>query len=205
MVGVVTSDAIDWLTVLDELRAIAQTGLHYATDPYDRERYTRLMDLTVRGYAAALDVPPVEVRARLAADLGYVSAKVGADAGIFDADGRILLVHRSDTDNWGLVSGWVDPGETPADTVVREVHEEVGLTVTARTLVDVIGRPAGTEHGPHAVVSVLYLCEVAPGPVTISHESFAAEYRHPEDVDDWHANHRLLAEMARDAWRARSA
>jgi ADP-ribose pyrophosphatase YjhB (NUDIX family) len=193
------------LTVLDELRAIAQTGLHYATDPYDRERYTRLMDLTERGYAEALDLPPEAVRARLAADLGYVSAKVGADAGIFDAEGRILLVHRSDTDNWGLVSGWVDPGETPAHTVVREVQEEVGLEVTAHALVDVIGRPAGTTFGPHAVVSVLYLCTVAPGPVTISHEAFTAEYRHPEDVEEWHANHRLLADMARDAWGARRA
>ena len=81
-------DRIDWLTVLDEVRAIAQTGLHYATDPYDRERCTRLLDLATRGYAEALDLPEPEVRARLARDLGYVSAKVGADAAIFDDEGR---------------------------------------------------------------------------------------------------------------------
>jgi 8-oxo-dGTP pyrophosphatase MutT (NUDIX family) len=198
-------DRIDWLTVLDEVRAIAQTGLHYATDPYDRERCTRLLDLATRGYAEALDLPEPEVRARLARDLGYVSAKVGADAAIFDDDGRVLLVHRADDLRWGLISGWVDPGETPTLTVVREVREEVGLDVTAYELVDVVGRPAGTEFGPHAVVSVLYLCAVAPGEVTISHEAVAAAYRHVEDVDEWHANHELLAGMARDAWRDRRA
>lgn len=191
------------MTLLDELRAIAQTGLHYATDPYDRERCTRLLELATAGYAEALDLPEPEVRERLAKDLGYVSAKVGADAAIFDADGRLLMVHRADDHKWGMISGWVDPGETPATTVVREVQEEVGLTVTAFELVDAIGRPAGTEFGPHAVVSVIYACEVAPGPITISHESLAAEYREIEAVDAWHANHEALAHLARDAWRAR--
>ena len=146
-----------------------------------------------------------EVRERLARDLGYVSAKVGTDAAIFDADDRILLVHRADDHRWGLVSGWVDPGETPATTVVREVEEEVGLTVTGFTLVDAVGRRAGTEYGPHAVVSIVYLCTVAPGSIVISHESLAAEYREIESVTDWHANHESLAYLARDAWRARRA
>jgi ADP-ribose pyrophosphatase YjhB (NUDIX family) len=196
-------DAIDWLTVLDEVRAIAETGLHYATDPYDRERYTRLMDTVTRGYAAALDLPEPEVRARLARDVGYQSAKVGTDAAIFDAEGRLLLVHRSDTDNWGLIAGWVDPGESPHETATREVKEEVGLDVTGLELIDVIGRPASARYGPHAVVSVIYLCTVAPGPITISHEAVAAAYRHPEDVEEWHANHEQLARMARDHWRRR--
>jgi len=198
-----TLGSIDWLTVLDEVRAIAQTGLHYSTDPYDRERCTRLLDLVTRGYAEALDLPPPEVRTRLARDLGYVSAKVGADAAIFDEEGRILLVHRADDHRWGLISGWVDPGETPPDTLVREVREEVALEVTSFELVDVVGRPAGTDFGPHAVVSVLYHCEVAPGTVTISHEAVAADYRHPEDVAEWHANHEQLAHIAREHRRAR--
>ena len=92
---------IDRLTLLDELRAIAQTGLRYATDPYDRERCTRLLDLATRGYAEALDLPEPEVRERLARDLGYVSAKVGADAAIFDADGRMLVVLRTDDQRGG--------------------------------------------------------------------------------------------------------
>jgi 8-oxo-dGTP pyrophosphatase MutT (NUDIX family) len=191
------------LTLLDELRAIAQTGLHYSTDPYDRERCTRLLALATEGLSEALDLPEPEVRARLARDLGYVSAKVGADAAIFDDDGRMLMVLRADDERWGFISGWVDPGETPTTTVVREVHEEVGLTVTDFELVDAVGRRAGTQYGPHAVVSIIYLCTVAPGPIVISHESLAAEYRELESVETWHANHESLAHLARAAWRAR--
>jgi ADP-ribose pyrophosphatase YjhB (NUDIX family) len=205
MVGALSSDGIDWLTVLDELQAIAKTGLAYSTDPYDRERCNRLLDLATRGYAASLSLPEPEVRARLARELGYVTAKVGADAAIFDESGRVLLVHRSDTLTWGLISGFVDPGETPTTTLVREVREEVGLTVSDYELIDVLGRPAGTEFGPHAVVSVLYLCAVTPGPVTISHEAVAAGFREIDDVVGWHANHERLARIAHAAWLARRA
>ena len=159
--------------------------------------------MATRGYSEALDLPEPEVRERLARDLGYVSAKVGTDAAIFDADDRILLVHRADDHRWGLVSGWVDPGESPANTVVREVKEEVGLDATIIELADAIGRPAANRSGPHALVAIVYLCTVAPGPIVISHESLAAEYREIKSVKDWHANHESLAYLARDAWRAR--
>ena len=142
------------------------------------------------------------MQARLARDLGYVTAKVGADAAIFDADDRVLLVHRADDEAWGLISGWVDVGETPATTVVREVREEVGLDATIVALVDALGRPAGTEYGTHAVVSVVYLCTVAPGEITISHESLAAAYRAIDDVEVWHANHEHLAHLALAAHHA---
>lgn len=125
-----------------------------------------------------------------------MSAKVGADAAIFDAEDRVLLVHRTDDHAWGLISGWVDPGETPATTIVREVREEVGLDATIVGLVDALGRPAGTAYGPHAVVSVVYLCVVGPGEITISHESIDARYRHIDDVEIWHANHEALARIA---------
>ena len=145
------------------------------------------------------------MRARLAQDLGYVSAKVGADAAIFDANERVLLVHRADDKKWGLISGWVDPGESPALTAIREVKEEVGLDATIVELVDAIGRPAMNRGGPHALVSVVYLCTVAPGDIVISHESIAAGYLAIDDIPaaEWHANHESLARIARDAWRAR--
>jgi ADP-ribose pyrophosphatase YjhB (NUDIX family) len=195
---------IDVLELLDGVRAIARTGLAYATDPYDRERYTKLLEFAERGYAESLDIPADDVRALLARDVGYVTTKVGADAAIFDSEDRILLVHRSDDDRWGLVSGWVDTGETPAGTVVREVMEEVGLTATIDALVDVIGHPADAEFGPHGSVAVLYLVSVAPGEITISHEATEARYCTIDEIDEWHKDHEQLARRALAAHRARA-
>jgi 8-oxo-dGTP pyrophosphatase MutT (NUDIX family) len=184
---------MDLLHLLDELQSVARTGLVYATDPYDRERYTRLLDLAVEGYSEALSLPEPEVRARLARDLGYVTAKVGAEAAIFDDDDRILLIQRSDDHCWGLVSGYVDAGESPAETIVREVAEEIGLDATILGLVDVFGRRASVMNGPHGTVGVLYLCSVAPGEPRISHEVLDARYWDIDAVDPWHKNHQDYA------------
>jgi ADP-ribose pyrophosphatase YjhB (NUDIX family) len=187
---------IDRLSLLDELQAIARTGLAYAENPYDIERYEHLLDLAVRGYESALDLPGSEIRERLARDLGYVTTKVGADAAIFDADERILLVQRADDASWGLVAGWVEPGEDPAATVVREVREEVGLDVTEVELVAAVGRAASAEYGPHGAVALVFLCTVGPGEPVPNHESLQVAYRRIEEVDPWHKNHDRLAELA---------
>jgi hypothetical protein len=86
---------MDILPLLDELQIIARNGLNYAQNPYDRERYERLMELTARYYGEALDLPPADVRERLSKELGYVTPKVGADAAIFNNVGEILLVLRA--------------------------------------------------------------------------------------------------------------
>ena len=48
---------------------------------------------------------------------------------------RVALV-RNDRDEWELPGGRLEPGETPEECVVREVHEELGITVVADQLVD---------------------------------------------------------------------
>ena len=47
---------------------------------------------------------------------------------------RILLVQRSDSGRWSLPAGIVEPGEQPADTIVREVLEETCVRVRAERL-----------------------------------------------------------------------
>jgi 8-oxo-dGTP diphosphatase len=55
---------------------------------------------------------------------------------------RILLGRKKRGFGQGKINGFggkVEPGETPVDTVLREVHEESGLVLSPDTL-----RPAGT-------------------------------------------------------------
>ena len=194
---------MDILPLLDELRTIARNGLTYSTNPYDRERYERLFALADRYYGQALDLPPEEARARLAAELGYITPKVGGEAAIFEDDGRILLVRRADDGRWCLPCGWVDPNETPAEAAVRELREETGLEGRVVELVDVFTRLPSAESGPHTMVAVVYLCEVTGGEPRISHESLDARYWRIEDVPAWHLTHEEYAKAARDRWRAR--
>ncbi len=193
---------MDIMPLLDELQTIARNGLFYATDPYDRERYERLMHLVTGYYGEAVDLPPVEVRRRFAAEVGYITPKVGADAAIFDEDGRILLTLRADDQRWCLPCGWVEPNEAPIDTVVRETKEETGLEVCPLALIDVFTRLPSVYGGVHTMIAVVYRCEITGGAMGLSHESLDVCYWFIDDVPVWHANHEEYARAAYAHWQA---
>src|SRR4051794_22309936 len=109
-----------WLTWAKELQVIGQTGLNYAQDGYDRERYERLREIAAEILAegAGLDLPAVQ---RLfAAETGHATPKLDVRGAVF-RDDRILLVRERVDGRWTLPGGWADPGESPAEATVREV------------------------------------------------------------------------------------
>jgi len=139
------------------------------------------------------------VRERFARDVGYVTAKVGVDAALFDENDRVLLVRRADDDKWGLVAGWVDGHEVPEEAILREIAEEVGLTARVEGLVGVFARPAGVNGNPHSVVSIVYLCAALGGRLRPQpHEVREIAWRAIDDVgaSDWHHHHEQLARAA---------
>jgi 8-oxo-dGTP pyrophosphatase MutT (NUDIX family) len=86
-----------------------------------------------------------------------------AAALIHDERGRLLLQEKSSGEGWGLPAGIVEPGESPADTVVREAREETGLVVRPLAIAGVFG---GREfrhvypNGDHVELTiVIYRCE----------------------------------------------
>ena len=63
----------------------------------------------------------------------------GVAAIIRDEAGRVLLQKRSDDGSWSLPAGAIDPGESPAQAVVREAYEETGLRVVPEKVAGVFG------------------------------------------------------------------
>ncbi len=198
----------DVFALLDEVQAVARSGLHFSDNPFDRERYTKLLTAAELGYVKHTTLGHAAVHDRFASDIGYVTAKVGADAAVFDERDRILLVRRVDDGKWGLVAGWVDPNESPARTVVRELAEEAGLQARVERLVGVFYRPAHAGELPHGTVSVVYLCSITGGRLRPQlHEVTEVAWRSVDDVagTEWHHHHGALARAARDAhWRMRA-
>src|SRR5258706_141045 len=72
-------------------------------------------------------------------------------------DTRVLLAHRRAIDWWNLPGGAVDPGETVAAGLRREVREETGLEVEVGQLVGVYSKPMKQE------VVLSFRCRVTGG------------------------------------------
>ncbi len=193
---------MDIFTLLDAMQAIARTGLFYTKDPYDQERYERLLGLACQTYSELLGPIPENIRVEFLKETGQITPKVGADAAIFNDTGEILLMERADGRGWCLPCGFVEANEKPSETVIREVREETGLEVEIQRLVGVFTRPPNAITGPHAVIAVVHLCKIIGGELRLSHEGKDLRYWPVEDMHNWHPNHDKYARAAYVMWKS---
>ena len=70
------------------------------------------------------------------------SIVVAVTAFVLDEAGRLLVIRRTDNDLYAVPGGAQEIGETISHTVVREVHEETGITVRVTGLIGVYSDPA---------------------------------------------------------------
>src|SRR2546430_7791471 len=110
---------------------------------------------------------------RLRAALGSELLVLPSVTGIgFDASDRILLVRQAEGGVWSAPGGAIDPEETPADAVVREVWEETGLHTRPLRLLGVYGGPTCLVTYPNGdrtiYVMTVFECEVLGGALRAS-------------------------------------
>lgn len=120
----------------------------------------------------------LRVRAALGSELLMLPSVTGI---VFDTRDRILLVRQADGDMWSTPGGSVDPDETPANAVVRELWEETGLYTAPVKILGVHGGPACavtyTNGDRTAYVATVFECEVRGGTLrTTSDETTDAAF-----------------------------
>ena len=83
-----------------------------------------------------------------------------AAVALLDADGRVLIAQRPGGKEmaglWEFPGGKVEAGERPEDTLVRELHEELGITVKEACLAPLTFASHSYE-GFHLLMP-LYIC-----------------------------------------------
>lgn len=168
--------------IAQRLQALAQTGLTYTRDVYDRERYEDLMGIAERLLTARFDLPVETLQNLHKVDTGYATPKTDVRAIILH-EGKLLMVQEADDEGWSLPGGWADIGDSPTEAVEREVREETGLEVKVSRLLGVWDR---NQHGhppyPWHVYKLIFLCETQGGELAVSHESLDVAYVDPDNL-----------------------
>ncbi|GAA1647520.1 NUDIX hydrolase [Actinoplanes couchii] len=109
----------------------------------------------------------------------------GVIAVVLDDHDRVLMVRRSDTGEWALTTGCLEPGEQPAAGAIREVEEETGLDVTVERVLSVEALDLSKAPNGDQVywMAIGVLCRVIGGEARVNDdESVEVGWFAPEDV-----------------------
>jgi ADP-ribose pyrophosphatase YjhB (NUDIX family) len=187
-----------WLKWAKQLAAISQNGLTYAENPYDIERYEKVREIAAQMMSARSDLDTQDLLAIFAREDGYATPKVDVRGVVF-RDGKILLVKERMDDRWTLPGGWADPGQSPSESVVREVLEESGYETRARRLLAVYDR---SKH-PHEplvlfhIYKLFFLCEIIGGSPKTSYETTAVDFFAEDEIPELSISRTLPSQIAR--------
>ncbi len=167
-------NVLDWAR---QVQAIANNGLVFTQDPFDRERYQKLQALVDSILAAELNLPLEDVQRFWRHDGAYATPKVDVRGAVFRTDDQVLLVRERADGKWSLPGGWVDVNDGPSEAVEREIAEESGYRTRAVKLAALFDR----QQHPHPpslvhIYKLFFLCELLDGTPTVSAETDAVDF-----------------------------
>lgn len=123
----------DYFAQYKRLLSIAEAGLYYGKDVYDKERYQEIKELALHLMSTVVDQDAAALTLLIEKNEGYPTPKVDVGA-LIQKDEKILLVEDSLTKEWSLPGGYAEIGLTPRENIKKEVLEETGLLVEVKEL-----------------------------------------------------------------------
>ena len=152
-----------WLEIAKKINSIAQTGLTFTKDKFDKERYEELLDLSmlILNNITAIDYSKLDFVFNR--DIGYQTPKVGVRAVVM-RDDKILLVKEKMDNKWSLPGGYADTGMLPSEIAANEVKEESGFDVKPTRILGLIDYNKHQKRPfPFDVYQLFMECEIIGG------------------------------------------
>lgn len=164
-----------FLTWTKDLQSIAQAGLYYGKDVFDRERYEKIREISAQMMSEISDLDVGKVKDLFCNEIGYQTPKIDTRSAIFKND-RILLV-REKNGTWSLPGGWCDYNVSVAENAVKETREESGFDVKVIRLIAVHDR---AKHNsplyPYGVCKMFFECSITGGEFKENSETTAVDF-----------------------------
>lgn len=186
-----------WLEWAKEIQFIAQAGIEYSPDPFDRERFERLREMAAEMMSAMTELPLAKVRDLFCNETGFQTPKLDSRAAII-REGKILLVQERDG-LWSMPGGWVDVDQTISTNLVKETREEAGLDVEVGRLVALheYSRRNCRRPFPYNIIKAFVLCEPIGEPHLVENpETSAVQWFAPDSLPPLHTGKQTEGQVA---------
>lgn len=157
---------------IKRIQALAETGLEFSQNSFDRERYEELHEISLQLLAQITDVPVEKIVPVILDKNGYKTPKTDVRAVVFNDKNQILLIQEKADNCWAMPGGWADVGYSPAEVAVKECFEEAGLKVETTKLLAVFDKqkqnmPPAFEY----VYKIFLLCRKIDDNISIGTET----------------------------------
>lgn len=183
-----------WLKYVIEIQSLAQAGLAYTNNCYDKERYERLREISAEMIANKTGMEIENVKNIFCNEKGYQTPKIDTRAAIFKDD-KILLVHENN-DTWSLPGGWCDVLESVKSNTIKEVKEETGLDVETLKVIAIQDRNKhNTPVYAYGVCKVFILCNILGGSFIPNIETTETKYFSLNEIPENLANEKTNLEQ----------
>jgi ADP-ribose pyrophosphatase YjhB (NUDIX family) len=174
---------------INRLRSIADIGLLYSSNDYDRERYLEIKEISFNLLHAATGHEVESIRERFPLGKDYPTAKVDVRGLLLSPQKKILLVKESADQKWSLPGGWADVGFSPKEVIIKEFKEETGFDIIPEKLLAVFDKKMH-EHPPQLfyVYKLVFFCtpistEILKGFDVLDVDYFDVEHLPPLSED----------------------
>ncbi|WP_339707520.1 NUDIX hydrolase [uncultured Kriegella sp.] len=157
------------LELIKRIKALADTGLVYAEDEYNRERYEEIREIGLELLGAVMERPLKTLKNFFMPVTDYPTAKVDVRGFVLNDANQILLARESVDGKWTIPGGWADVGYSPSEVVVKEIKEETGLQSRVVRLLAVYDKKCHPHPPePYYIYKLIFLCvqiggELQPG------------------------------------------
>lgn len=175
----------EFLNEIKRLRSLADTGLLYSKNEYDKDRYRELQDISFKLLNKFSGLGMHDLKFMLSQAKDYPTAKVDIRGIAISDDNKILLVQESIDGRWSLPGGWGDIGYSPKETIVKEFKEETGLDVIAERLLAVFDKKMHPHPPqPFYVYKMVFYCKTISAEISKGFDVLDIRYFNLENLPE---------------------
>jgi len=167
----------DQLELIKRIKSLSDTGLVYAQNGYEKERYEELRSISLKLLGIVSNEPLSALNDFFMPTKDYPTPKVDIRGLALNKAKEILLVKEKSDGKWSLPGGWGDIGFSPLEVIKKEILEETGLPSRVIRFLAIYDKKCHPHPPqPFYVYKLVFLCEILPGEINTGFDIEGARY-----------------------------